>query len=107
MYTHVRSALEIKRKQLEMNRKTAELKRAFYEFYLAKNGDSPDAMQTARHLISAAAEFAACVQNRIDDGCRRDALFRVNARRNAASIVDDTDDILRQNLHINAVAVAG
>ncbi len=50
MYTHVRSALEIKRKQLEMNRKTAELKRAFYEFYLAKNGDSPDAMQTADSL---------------------------------------------------------
>ena len=50
MYTHVRSALEIKRKQLEMNRQTAELKRAFYEFYLAKNGDSPDAMQTADSL---------------------------------------------------------
>ncbi len=50
MYTHVRSPLEIKRKQLEMNRQTAELKRAFYEYYLARNGDSLEAIGTADYL---------------------------------------------------------
>ena len=52
MYTHVRSALEIERKMLEMNLKTSELKRAFYEHFLAKNGDSPDSMQAADSLWS-------------------------------------------------------
>lgn len=50
LYTHVRSPLEIKRKMLEANMKTVELKRAFYEFFLAKNGDSPDSMQSADTL---------------------------------------------------------
>lgn len=43
-YRHVRSPLETRRKMLEMNLKTAELKRAFYEFFLAKNGDHPDSI---------------------------------------------------------------
>ena len=51
-YRHVRSPLETRRKMLEMNLKTAELKRAFYEFFLAKNGDHPDSIQIGDSLWS-------------------------------------------------------
>lgn len=45
LYEHVRSPLETRRKMLEMNMKTAELKRAFSEYFLAKNGDAYVSMQ--------------------------------------------------------------
>ena len=47
------------------------------------------AVQTARDLVTAAAEFAARVQFGVDHLERRDPLFGVDARRDAASVVGD------------------
>ena len=65
---------------------------------------STDAMQAARHLISAAAELAARVQNCIDNRRRRNAFFWVHTGRDAAAVVGYPDCVARQNLHCDFVA---
>ena len=52
-----------------------------------------DTVQTAGNFISAAAELTAGMENGIHDSCRRDALFRVNAYRNTASVIGYANDI--------------
>lgn len=52
LYAHVRSPIETRRKMLEMNMKESELKRAFNEYFLAKNGDSATSMQIMDSLWS-------------------------------------------------------
>ena len=60
-----------------------------------------DTVQTAGNFISAAAELTAGMENGIHDSCRRDALFRVNAYRNTASVIGYANDIFRQNIYSN------
>ena len=68
---------------------------------------SADAVQAAGNLIAAAAELAARVQNRIDDRDGRQAGLLLHADRDAAAVVPHINDVARQDLDVDAVAVAG
>lgn len=56
-------------------------------------------MQTAGDLIAAAAELTAGVEDGVHDGCRRDALFWVDAHRDASAVIRNTDHVFRENVH--------
>ena len=66
-----------------------------------------DAVQTARNLIAAAAELTARVQQRIDDLKRRNPLRRVNAARNAATVVLDRNTAVGMDFDRDFVAHTG
>ena len=68
---------------------------------------SADAVQAAGNLIAAAAELAARVQNRIDDRDGRQAGLLLHADWDAAAVVPHINDVARQDLDVDAVAVAG
>ena len=57
------------------------------------------AVQTAGDLIAAAAELTAGVEDGVHDGCRRDALFWVDAHRDASAVIRNTDHVFRENVH--------
>ena len=66
-----------------------------------------DAVQTAGDFIPAAAEFAACMQDGINDFNGGDVEFCIFAGRNAAAVVGDADDVARQDRDGNRIAGAG
>src|SRR5207253_3515398 len=70
------------------------------------HGDT-DAVQTAGHLVPAAAELAAGVQHGEYDGDGRLALGLDDADRDAAAVVLDADAAVGQQGHQDAVAVPG
>ena len=70
------------------------------------NNRSADAVQTAGYLISAAAELTACVQYRINNGRRRNTLLWVNARRDTASVIGNSDYVALEYLDIYLRTVA-
>ena len=63
-------------------------------------------MQSARHLVAAAAEFTACMQHRKDDRNSRDAKFWLDTNRDSAPIVAYLYDIPRQQIDFNLCAVS-
>ena len=65
-----------------------------------------NAVQTARYLVSAAAELTACVQYRINNGRRRNTLLWVNARRDTASVIGNSDYVALEYLDIYLRTVA-
>ena len=64
-------------------------------------------MQAAGNLIAAAAELAARVQDRVNNCDSRQAGLLLHADRHAAPVIPDIDDVARQNLDVDAVAVTG
>ena len=68
---------------------------------------SADAVQATGNFISAAAEFAARVQDGEHHGHGRDADLVVNADGDTAAVVRHADDTVGQNLYVNLVAVTG
>ena len=65
------------------------------------------AVQTAGHLVSAAAELTAGVQDGVHYGCCGDALLGVDAHRNATAVIGDPHHVFRQDVHGDLRAVAG
>ena len=65
-----------------------------------------DAVQTTGYLISSAAEFAAGMQNRIDNLYCRFSGFMVNAYRNSAAVISDGNRLTRIDGHFNMCAEA-
>ena len=65
-----------------------------------------DAVQTAGHLVHGVAEFAARVQDRVDDARGRDSLGRMNVHRNAAAVVKDRYAAVLLKSDVDLVAVA-
>ena len=65
-----------------------------------------DAVQTAGNFVAVSAEFTAGVQYRKDDLQRRNAHFRVNTRRDAASVVFYRDRIVLVDRNNDLVAYA-
>ena len=63
-------------------------------------------METACHLISAAAEFSACVENGIYNGSRRYSLLGVYANRDTTSVIGYFDNIVLKYLHVYFRTVA-
>ena len=65
-----------------------------------------DTVQTAGNLVDGVAEFAARMQNRVDDTCGGNLLRRMNVHRNAATVVDDGDAavFLKRDIDFGAVA---
>ena len=71
------------------------------------NNRRTNAVQTAGNLIAAATELAASMQNGIyNSDCGKTSLL-LYTDRDTASIILYVDDITRQDLYIDAVAVAG
>ena len=68
---------------------------------------SADAVQTAGDLVAAAAELTAGMEHGIHDRCRRDTLGRVDAGRDAASVIGHADDVIRQDIDGNFRTEAG
>ena len=67
-----------------------------------------DAVQAARGLIDLGVEFAARMQRRHDDFERRLVLeFRVRVDRDAAAIVDDGEEAVGGQLHVDEGGMAG
>ena len=64
-------------------------------------------MQTAGHLVAAAAELAAGVQNGEDDLDGRTALALDVVDGDAATVIDDPHGSVGQQGHLDPVAVAG
>ena len=64
------------------------------------------AVQTAGHLVAAAAELAAGVQNGKDDRDRRQTGLAVDADGNASAVVGDANDVALLYYHVNFGAVA-
>ena len=64
-------------------------------------------MQTAGNLIASAAEFAAGVQNGEHNLHGGNSHLRLNANRNAASIVHNGDGVVAVNVNINIFTVSG
>ena len=73
----------------------------FKPFGQGINNRCTDTMKSAGYLISAAAEFTAGMQHGIRDRRSGNSLLRMDANRNAASVVPDFYHIARQKLHIN------
>ena len=67
---------------------------------------SANAVETARNLVSAAAEFAARVEDGKDDRDRGKSRLAVDANGDAASVVGDADDVARLNHDVDLGAVA-
>ncbi len=65
-----------------------------------------DAVQPAGHLVAAAAELAACVEDRVDD-LERVLAGRVLPDRDAATVVDDLDHVVGVDRHLDRRRVAG
>ena len=59
-----------------------------------------NAVKTACDLISAAAELTACVEYRINYRCGRNALFRVDTRRDSSTVIGNFDNIAGENFYI-------
>ena len=70
------------------------------------DGDA-DAVQAARHGVSAAAELASGVQDGHDDLDRRLVLRGVFVNGDATTVVDDLDAAVRLNRDLDVVGVAG
>ena len=51
------------------------------------NNGRSDTVQASRNLISASAEFTACVENGKNDRNGRKSLFLVDTNRNASSVI--------------------
>ena len=66
-----------------------------------------DAVQAARHLVPAAAEFAAGVQNRENNLQGGLAHLVIDADRNAAAVIGDRDGVARIDRHLDMRTVAG
>ncbi len=64
------------------------------------------AVQAARNLIAAAAEFTARVQNRQYNCHRRQTLFLVHIHGNTASVVAHGYHVIGQNFYFNMRTVA-
>ena len=58
------------------------------------------AVQTAGDLVAAAAELTAGVEDGVNDGRRRDALFWVDAHRDSAAVVRNPDHVAGKNVHV-------
>ena len=67
---------------------------------------STNTVQTAGDLVSAAAEFTACMQNGKDNCYSRNAQLWLNANWNASSIILNTDNISRQKVDQNLGTVS-
>ena len=67
---------------------------------------STDSVKTSCYLISAAAEFSACVEDSINNCSRRNLLLRVYTCRNTTSVIGNSDNIARQKFYIYERAVA-
>lgn len=65
-----------------------------------------NAVQTARNLISAAAEFTACVQYRIYDCSGTYLLLGVNTRRNTTSVIRNLYNVTGEYLYVNFCTIA-
>ena len=63
------------------------------------------AVQTAGHLVAAAAEFTTGVQHGQHHRDGGDAHFVVDTDRDTATVILDADDVTRQNVHINVGAI--
>ena len=65
-----------------------------------------NAVESACDLISAAAELSSCVQDSINDCCRRDTLFWVYSRRYTTSVVGDSDNVPFKyfNIYLGTIA---
>ena len=66
-----------------------------------------NAVQTAGNFVTAAAELTASGENRINNGCRRDALFRVNPNRNPSAVVGNPYHIVWQQFYHDFCTVSG
>jgi hypothetical protein len=64
-------------------------------------------VQTARHLVRAAAELAAGVQHRERDLDAGLLVLRVEVGRDAVAVVDDAAAAIGQQRHVDAAAAAG
>ena len=64
-------------------------------------------METAGNLVDGIAEFAARVQDRVDDPRGRDLLRRMDVHRDAASVVDDRDAAVLPENDVDLVAETG
>ncbi|MNI98940.1 hypothetical protein D3C73_1578920 [compost metagenome] len=64
-------------------------------------------MQTPGHLISATAEFAACMQNGHDDFERGFLKLRILANRDSAPVVDNGDAVILMYDHLDLGTVSG
>ena len=65
------------------------------------------AVQSAGHLVSAAAKFAAGVQHGKDNRHRRDAQLWLDANRDAAAVILDAHNVPRQQVDQDLGAVPG
>ena len=65
-----------------------------------------DAVQTARDLVCAAAEFAAGVEHREDDGDGRDTLLRMDTDGDSAAVIAHFDHVAGQDRHFDMRAEA-
>ena len=65
-----------------------------------------NAVETARYLISAAAELSACVKNGINNGSCGYALLGVDTRRNTTSVIRYLDNIPLEDIYGYLRAVA-
>ena len=80
-------------KTLEMN-VLAVIYCEFEIFGQSVNNRRTNAVKTACYLISSAsAELTACMENSINNGSRRNALFRVDACGYASSVINYPDNI--------------
>ena len=61
----------------------------FKPFGQGINNRCTDTMKSAGYLISAAAEFTACMKYSVNDSCRRNSLLRVNTGRYSTSVIRD------------------
>ncbi|KAF5029673.1 hypothetical protein DSECCO2_646110 [anaerobic digester metagenome] len=73
----------------------------FQPFRQCVDNRRTDTVQTAGNLIAPATEFATGMQNRKHDGNGRNSHFWLNTNRNAASVIGDTNHIVRQNIHLD------